>query len=145
MSENVILAGLRDVSKEIKHLTEVVLTNTATINGISDDVLGSVKKQVFTMRDLAHRWNCSARYAHEIVNTFKIPLVLGKSGMPRQPHCVFKFDLISYERRQADNKLNFPIVMAEPSAGKTARGFVPHVKKKQQIFSKGARLGDLRK
>lgn len=145
MSENVILAELKDVTNEIKHLAGVILTNTSTLKDISKDLSGSVKKQVYTMEDLAVRWNCSPRYARQIVSYFEIPLVRGKGGKPRCPNCVFKADLLNYEQCQSNKNLNCSSVSIAPAIGKTARGFTPYVKKKPIRFPEGARLGDLKK
>lgn len=145
MSENVILAGLRKVSDEIRNLSGIILTNTTALKGMSDSVLGKISKQVYTMKELALRWNCSERYAREIVERFKIPLVLGKSNRPRQPHCVFESDLIKYEQQETERKLNNSEFSISPPIGKSARNFVPYKRRNSIIFKKGARLGDIKK
>ena len=142
MREDVILTKLKSVESELKNLTGAVRTHGTILQNVAESISDAISRQVFTVKDLAVRWNCSEIHARQIIMHYRIPLVLGKNHKPRKPLCVLRSELVKYENSQSDKRLKTTLCIA-PVDGKTARGFVPFQKHKT-FFTGGIRLGDLR-
>lgn len=139
MSEDVILSEIKD---ELKNLKGTINTQTNLLRDMRADMSAYSIKQVFSMKELAIRWNCSEPHAREIVREFKFPLVKGADGNPRKPYCVLRIHIEEYEKEQSEDLKEK--ISITPSRGKTARGFNPFAKKGSTLLFKGKqRLGDL--
>ena len=142
----------REILNRIENLERVIRAMNDLLIDLAERVGDSISKQVFTVAELAIRWNCSERHVRNIIKQRHLPLLRGARGEIRKPISLIKSEVLKYENSISPSK-NIPqyrrCLPANanilPSTGKTMRGVNPFVEKvqKSEAVVKGVRkLGE---
>lgn len=136
-----------DILKRIDSLERVIRAQNDILIDLAQRVGDKLSKEVFTMKELAVRWNCSEMHVRDIIKLNRIPLMLGVNRAPRKPFCVSRFAIMEIEKGRPPSVLGEILDNPPKASSKVlARGFVPNGSaspKAPIIFGKGVRrLGE---
>lgn len=89
--------SIEKLSERITYLEEIIHTQSAYLESLSERIGETFTKQAYSVSDLMIRWNCKETLVRRIITNHKLKLLRGSNGQPRKPIVVLRSSVLDYE------------------------------------------------